>query len=246
MENIVPANQNLYRIPYTNVEFIMTPLDKKILSTALACILLFGVQFCYSWPITFFISCLVCSVTFIFERAVDREKTDWFNIKVDKTQMAFMAGLLILKPLIIYAFCWSLGIPLPGIPQEGIKALVLQKPLKMFLMCSFCAPFSEEVLFRGVLQERLEDFAHILNRHTCIKISRKVQEVFSTLVQAIIFGACHLNRKIEEGMKIAVFTSISFLGFIFTKIKSESKSLIPSITYHSANNMGAVIHILNS
>lgn len=246
MANIVPANQNLYRIPYTNVEFVMTPIDKKVLATALACFMLLGVQFSLAWPITFFVSCALASVIFIFEQAIDREKTDWFNTEIDKTKVAFFAGLLILKPLIIYAFCWALGIPLPGFSQEGIKDLFLEKPMKLFFISSICAPFSEEILFRGVLLERLEDFAHIINRYTCIKISKKVQEVWALLIQSVIFGIGHLNQKIEEGMKITVGVTIGLMGYIFGLIKNENKSLIPSIAYHSANNIGASIHILNS
>ena len=244
MVNPVAQNPNLVRVPYTNIEFVLTPLDKKVMATALACILLFGVQFCFSCPMTFLITCAITSVIFIFEQAIDREKTDWFNTEIRETLLVCVASILILKPLIIYAFCWALGLPLPGFAQERIKELFLNQPLRTILISCISAPFSEEILFRGVLEERLEDFGHLLNRYTALRVSQQVRDIFTGIAQGLIFGACHLNRKIKEGMKTFVFFTISWMGGIFSVIKRNEKSLIPSITLHSTNNIGVAIYIL--
>lgn len=232
------------QVPILNWQIEISVQDKKILAVAIASLLFFGVQFGLSLPVTFAITFLLTGLTYLCER--NRIETeDWFNTSFDKKQLGLLAAFLILKPLILQIIFWGLGIPLPAIPQIEIAQAILSQPWKMIPLATVIAPFAEEILFRGVLLERLQDAAGFLSRHV-VDLSQNSQQHLSHAIQAIIFGALHLRRTIEEGMHIPLVLSLSLCGYLLGLLKCEDNSLISPIAVHSANNIGAVIYIFQS
>ncbi|MBX7067467.1 MAG: CPBP family intramembrane metalloprotease [Parachlamydiales bacterium] len=222
----IPATH--FRIPLTNYEFTITAQQKKVVAVALASLALFVLQLSLSIGLALLLTAVITVLTHF----CPRNDTDWFNTQFDLKTIGFLSGFLILKPLIIQAFFWALGIPLPPIAQEGIAEMILSAPWKMIPLASIVAPFSEEILFRGFLLERLEDL--------------QLGETLSMLGQSFIFGAVHLNKSIQEGMQIPVFAVLSFMGYIFGRLKKEENSLLAPMAIHSANNIGACVHVLLS
>lgn len=245
----LPIQPTPVRIPILNLQFELTAKDKKVLAVALASILFFGVQFALSLPITFVVTLLISTMTYLAEKYIrtdPEQQNDWFNTTFDKKELVFLSTLLILRPVILQVLFWSLGIPLPALPQEGIAQALLAQPWRMIPLATIIAPIAEEILFRGFLLEMFESAFSLLNRHTFVKLSGSAQAFCSNAAQAVIFGVIHLNRKIKEAWKIPVVAGISLFGYVSTLFKREDKTLITPIGLHSANNAGAVIYIYAS
>lgn len=235
-----------FRIPLTEIQIELTALDKKVLSVALASLAFFALQLSLSFPLAFAISFAITTLTYLSEKYLrtDQQRNDWFNTNFDQKELTFWASLLILRPIIIQILCWSLGIPLPAIPQAGLAEAILAQPWRMIPIATIVAPVAEEILFRGVLLERLEDATQLLSRHTFVKLSKNTQEFCCDVIQAVVFGALHINQTIKKAMQMPLFLGLSFMGYIFALLKRENNnSLVAPAVIHSANNTGAVIGI---
>jgi membrane protease YdiL (CAAX protease family) len=244
----VPVLTRSYRTPILDFRFDLTVRDKKVLAVALATLVFLGLQMGVSLPIAFVACCFTSALTYLGEKYIrisPEQQNDWFNVKFDKKLMTFWSAFAILRPIIIRIVCLALGIPLPGMAQEGVVKAILSRPWFMIPLATVIAPIVEEILFRGFLMERFEDLTHLLNRHKICRLSASVQQKISNLAQAIIFGAIHLRNKIEEGMALPIFFALSLHGYVAGMFKKKDQSLISPIVTHSANNIGAVIQILS-
>lgn len=243
---VAPTQPTSVKIPLINFQFELTAKDKKVLAVAIATLVLLGVQLGASIPFTLLATYFVTTLTHFSEtniRTEPHQQNDWFNTEFDQSTVKIFSAFLILRPIVIRIFCHALGIPLPGMPQEGVVKLIIEKPWRMIPMATIVAPIAEEILFRGFLLERFEDLTHLLNRHKICLLSQKAQQEISNIAQAIIFGAVHLTAKIEEGMMIPVVFSLSFFGYIGGLLKRQDRTLISPVVIHSANNVSAVMHI---
>jgi membrane protease YdiL (CAAX protease family) len=233
-------------IPFLGIRFELSALDKKILSVAIASLVFFGLQMRLSFPITLVATLVITALTYLSEKYIRTEppqQNDWFNTNIDKKELAFFAALVLLKPLILQIVFWALGIPLSLPAQEGVVTLLLANPWRMIPIATIIAPVAEEILFRGFLLERLEDATQLLNRHTFCILSQKAGQEISNVAQALIFGAIHLKSAIKDGLEIHIFLILSYMGYLFGKMKQEKLSLIPPMVLHAANNTGFVAHL---
>lgn len=236
----------LIRIPLLNIEFELSARDKKVMAVALASLLLFGLQLGLSLSMTLAITFLTTVLTYLSEKYIRTEpqqQNDWFNTDFNKKQMTFLVVFLLLRPLIIQIVCLAFGIPLPFVPQVELVQMLLSRPWVMIPIATIIAPIGEEILFRGFLLERLEDVTHLLNRHKICSLSATAQQEISNIAQAIIFGAIHLRKKIQEGWKFPVFFVLSVIGWGFGEFKRKDRTLLSPMAIHSANNASAVIHV---
>lgn len=248
MATALPSQPCVLRIPFTEIQLEVTPLQKKVAAVAIASILFFGIQFQLAWASVAVITGTLTLLTYVSEKYLrnGESQTDWFNFQFDAKSLFIFSAILLGKTLFVRIIYGALGIPVP-VPQEGLVELIRSHPWKMGRIACLSAPFCEEILFRGFLVERFEDAMTLLNQLDWVQIPTDIQQSIADVAQAIIFGAIHLNGKIAEGMAMAVFLSTGLFGYLMARIKrSENYSLIPSITLHSANNTGALLHILTS
>lgn len=99
-------------------------------------------------------------------------------------------------------------------------------PARFFFRTVFTAPLFEELLFRGVLQRRLEKHAG---------------NVFAVVLSAVLFGLYHGTP--VQGL--AAFLAGLFLGYVYFR----TDALLVSILMHAASNaagFAAVLSILYS
>lgn len=235
-----------FHIPILDRTIELTPVDKKMIAVALGSLAFFAVQFSLSLTVSLALSFTFTVLTYLSEkflRTEEHQKNDWFNTNFDIKTVGFYSALLLLRPLIFQVVCWSLGIPLPFPAQTELVNIILAQPWKMIPLVSIMAPITEEILFRGFFMERLEDAAQLLNRHTFVKLSQKTQDRIVNLIQAIVFGAVHLGRKIQDGAQIPVFLILSLWGYIFGEEKQREKTLFAPMALHSANNSSALVYI---
>lgn len=237
-----------FRIPILEKTIELKAVDKKVIAVALGSLAFFALQLGLSLTVSLALSFTFTVITHLSEkflRTEEHQKNDWFNTSFDYKEIGFYSALLLLRPLIFQVVCWSLGIPLPIPPQTEVVSLILSQPWKMIPMVSIMAPITEEILFRGFLMERLEDAAQLLNRHTFVKLSQKTQDRVVNLIQAIVFGAVHLGRKIQDGAQIPVFLILSLWGYVFGEAKQNQKTLFAPMIFHSANNSSALFYIFS-
>jgi membrane protease YdiL (CAAX protease family) len=236
-------------IPFLGIRFELSSLDKKVLAVAIASLVFFGLQLGLSLSITLAVTLVVTTLTYLAEKYIRTEphqQNDWFNTSFDKKGWAFLATLILLRPLIFQIILRALGIPLPAPAQEGLHRLLLSQPWKMIPLTAIVAPISEEILFRGFVLERLEDTAHLLNRHIFHTLPQQAQQRISNLAQALIFSAVHFRQAVKDGKKIPIFLLLSALGAFYGGVKQDTQSLIPPMLLHSANNTGALFYLFSS
>ncbi|OGN55353.1 MAG: hypothetical protein A3D96_03645 [Chlamydiae bacterium RIFCSPHIGHO2_12_FULL_44_59] len=209
-------------------DFEMSVRDKKVVAVALACIGLFVLQLGLSLSLALCFTTTVTLLTYLFPRE-DQDWLSWPNDKSEEHSIKWISALLLAKPFLITLLFLALGLPLPGVPQVGILEYLMRYPITGLLKTSLLAPFTEEILFRGFLFERLED----------LHLSRRVSQG----IQAVLFGLAHLNKKIEEGYEMAVVLPITIFGYFLGSRKSKSGSLAGPLALHSASNLGAASYI---
>lgn len=132
-----------------------------------------------------------------------------------------------------------------GINQAAIHWIRqnLRTPMQT-LLCYFrvavVAPFTEELVFRGFLQDRIHDIqtltfgakAAISKIHTTVRI----------ILQAIVFGLCHYHPM--QGMAnllIVVMTGV--MGMVVGGIKEETGRVTESIGMHSLLNASVTTRV---
>lgn len=207
--------------------FTITPHHLKIMAVALAALAFFAIQAGFSWPLSLLLSSGIVAIAMISEN-----DENWFSTDFDLSYMKLWVSLLILKPIILQIVCLALGVPLPPLAQTGLVKKMLAHPWKIASIAAIVAPFTEEVLFRGVLF----DFLKSLN----------LGEELSMWIQAAIFGAIHLTSAVEEGAEFLVFAGLTLAGYWAASERKEANSLLCPMAVHSANNIGACIYIFLS
>jgi|GEM_PF-6124941 len=211
----------------------------KITAVALASLALFSVQLGFSLSTTIGLSLACTSITLLSEK-LKTNSSDWFSVKdINKEMLFFDLGLrLIFVPLYT-----GLVYTLLGPPSQVVALRILACDIRVIALATLIAPITEEILFRGFIQERSEDVCKFINRHV-LQIKKETQPITSWLLQGIFFGACHITGNQILGNlahKAIVFISLATNAIYLSSIKDRDKSLISPILLHSAQNIGMVL-----
>lgn len=108
--------------------------------------------------------------------------------------------------------------------QAKVANVANNLPIPVLAIAILLAPFSEELLFRGMLMTRIEQ----LNAHFKIPYPA----FFAILFSSVIFGSLH----IAYGSVVEIIGAIA-IGMVLAVVFKMSKSIIPAITIHMAYNM---------
>lgn len=101
----------------------------------------------------------------------------------------------------------------------------------VFRIC-IIAPITEEIFFRGFLQEKIRDVQAFVTNG---KHNTSTQKTIRVGLQAIIFGLCHYGEEQGSANKVIVFLT-GYLGYIFGKRKEKTKDLWSSMALHFSIN----------
>jgi len=116
-----------------------------------------------------------------------------------------------------------------------IFAAVKAGNLYIILLATVIGPILEEIVFRGFLQERVEDFFYLVSY--VIPIPVKAQQGIACIVQAVLFGAIHMpGNALKYIGTIFLFTGIP--GLIAGIVKNTDQSLLSPMIVHTAHNTG--------
>jgi len=222
----------------------------KIAAVALACIAFFSFQTGLSWPIVGIIA-FACSLTTffseIFLRNNDNSECGWFSISKNNLHslIAQVSLRLLLIPIYI-GIITAMG----AVSPQVITSLILTKNLKLILLVTLIGPITEEIIFRGFVQERIEDVISLADKYIS-PFSKKLRtrsiESLGNIATSLLFGYTHIigGQIVHESYKKIVFISTSIIGYMLGGMKLKHRSLISPIGCHVAHNTGNVIGILS-
>ena len=97
---------------------------------------------------------------------------------------------------------------------NAVSAPLGDANVTLFLATVLAAPLVEEAIFRGLIQSRLE---------------RAMPAWLSGLVAALLFGLCH-------GQILWIIYAF-LLGFLFSRMRMTSRSILPSLAAHFVFNL---------
>lgn len=220
---------------------------KKVAAVALGCIGLFGVQMGLTWAVTAGISFACTTLSLLSEsflRQGQSQNTNWLRVQRPKPNFLFHIALhLTVFPLIV-----ALSTACGSVPAQGVAKLILSGNIRTIFLATTVAPITEEIFFRGFIQERLEDITTLINRYI-YPITNSTKEFGSSVIQSIFFGALHITgTQVAGGLckKLIVLLQTTLFGYYMTKLKNENRSLLPGIAMHSAQNTGVTLGLLAS
>jgi len=132
----------------------------------------------------------------------------------------FTKGYLIAAGAAMSLAVLFVSVFLPTPEDSGLDKLLSTTPsIVAFVVFGIAiAPFMEEVLFRGFLFAALLDVYNV-----------RVAVVLTTL----LFGALHLVQ-LQGNWPAAIL--ILIVGYVFTRVRQHTGSLVPSIIMHTAYN----------
>lgn len=220
----------------------------KIATVAAACFAMCMFQWGMPIVMSLAIATTMALSALLAEKEIRRAphlQTDWFN--TDHIHWVALTCHLLYRLIAVPAiiiFQASLAVAAP--PAQAVALAIQAGYLREILITAILGPITEEILFRGWLQERLEDFFYLLSQ--LFPISEKAQQHFAACLQAIIFGALHVTggQVCQSGEKLAVFLGTTFFGWIAGLTKIFDQSLISPILVHSASNTGVALGLASA
>jgi membrane protease YdiL (CAAX protease family) len=160
--------------------------------------------------------------------------SNWINTEINKAELnEFIYKRLIYGTLfttIVFGRIFS--------PLQAVACAIQAMNLKLVLLATVIAPVTEEILFRGFLQERIEDILIVTN-HFVIEIKTEKIKLLASYTSSFLFGAAHIvgNQVVSLASKIAILALITFRGKFLSNQKNQNNgSLLPSIAAHMAHN----------
>lgn len=214
---------------------------QKVALVGLACILFFGVQLSCSWTMATAVALSFSAITLFSEtffRVGETQNQNWMNPDIHGWRLMTQVALRLSVLPIVLGFVTASGI----MPIQAVAVEIIGGNIKIMLLATLLAPIAEEILFRGFIQERMEDLTNLVDRFIC-PLPGIVKEWLSISVQSLLFGFVHITGEqvVKRAMKIVVFSSVSLLGFGLTLFKKDDESLLSPMAIHSAQNTGVVL-----
>lgn len=217
---------------------------QKITMVAIASLMLFGFQLACSLTVSIAIALACSTITLLSEaflRNNDPKNSNWLKHDFDKkTMMKEVALRLIFVPIAL-----GLSIAMGTAPMQNAVVQFMNRNARMIFLATISAPIAEEILFRGFLQERIEDVITLVGRVIC-PVSNAVKKYVSLFLQAVVFGLVHIPGKqvVEAANKIRIFVAITIGGLWAGSYKNKDKSLLSPIAVHASQNTGVVLGAL--
>jgi membrane protease YdiL (CAAX protease family) len=227
-------------IPFPN---ITSGQAVKVTAVALASLLYFGPI----WALA------LAGMTLCSELSLrSNQESNWFNThsfsvyKLVEDAWTNVEGRLVI--VIAWVALITLGLAIiPASPiQVKLAEMALETPLLFLFKAIVLAPICEEILFRGYLQERLEDSMNLFSRHI-YTLPKDTEKNLASVGQAAIFGCAHITGgQVNDAVRWVVALSLGWTGFVWGQRKQEEDSLMLPMASHALNNTFAALFLLRS
>jgi membrane protease YdiL (CAAX protease family) len=231
------------QLAYENLK-IDKPLFYKITLVAISVFTFFSLQ----WPCshTFKVNLTLFAIlsTYIFEKTSSGEYSkNWLkNSFSTACKVTLVVLLYYLSDLLHLGL---LPLETSGLFLQKIAEQIANYDLKMMTLSCLIAPITEEVLFRGYIEERVLDLLSLVSKHI-VTMSLHMQEEIARLLSSSLFGFLHITDSQTQGIKnkIVVFLDVAKFGYLNSLIKKSHDQLITPIFTHCLNNVSCTLRIL--
>jgi len=169
------------------------------------------------------------SIKFIFEKAlkIDRSKIGMPKFNIKPKWIAF-GVLLPVAVMSICVFCFSGEF----VSSDMSNKQIIERIIVVIICNGICAGFTEELLFRGILFNLLND---------------KWNKYVAIIVPSVLFAAAHLfNDNFSLVSCMLLMVAGTMVGIMFSAIMLESNSIWSSFSVHALWNIiigGSIISI---
>ncbi len=216
------------------------------MAVAIASIGFFAFQMSCSFPTVAAMTFLCSSVTLLSEaflRTKGKENIRWFNFDFNPVTMTIQVALRLLVLPVMVGLMTLSGVA----PLQAVALQIMAGNLKVIFIATVVAPLAEEILFRGFIQEQLENVANLCDQYI-YPLSGRVKKGFSIGLQSLCFGSIHIvgNQVADVSKKIIVLVSTTVFGLWLTLMKNRDQSLVSPIAIHSSQNTGYSLGLLAS
>lgn len=225
-------------------------VDKALLTkiglVSLSTFTFLSLQVSTSKAFKFKLSFFTGATTYIGEKIFPKNYTeDWLKKSFDTACKVTLVVLL-------YYFSDFLHTILLPIEKNGsflqkVSEEIAKRDLFTLALSVFIAPITEEILFRGYLEERTHDVLSLISRYI-YPMSQNIRSEITRLFSSTAFGLMHITSSQVEGVKrkIVVFFDTALSGYFSSLMKQNHNQLITSITVHCINNVSCILRILKS
>jgi membrane protease YdiL (CAAX protease family) len=212
----------------------------KVAAVAVAAFLFSSLQFRCTWTVASVCALGASGTTFLAEALIDRpHQEEWFSSRgIYRESIYPIVKILAFRVALIGGMVFfGLVFPQSAVQRLQVLPLFSSSWLYLSLLISVVAPYTEEVLFRGFLQERVDDCLLLIRRH---RIELPYQWVFLlSNLPSLLFGAIHLigNQVVDVDVKLVIFLFTASMGMAVHDMKQETGgSLLLPFCFHSAVN----------
>lgn len=220
------------------------PLLTKITLVSLSTFTFLSLQFTATNAFKYKMSFFTGATTYICEKFFPKNYTD------DWLKNSFDTACKVTLVVLLYYFSDFLHTILLPIEKNGsflqkVAEEIAKRDLFTLTLSVFIAPITEEILFRGYLEERTHDVLSVISRFI-YPISQNIRSEITRLFSSTAFGLMHITSSQVEGIKskIVVFFDTALSGYFGSIMKQNHNQLITSITVHCINNASCVLRIL--
>lgn len=221
-------------------------LLKKISLVAISVFTFFSLQIPLPNKLKVQLTLFTVGLTYICEKTIHKQQNiDWIN-------KAFNTACKVTVIVVLFYFSTILK---TFLLHSEIQPGYLQKIAEKILSCDFqtiaisigIAPITEEIIFRGFLEERLEDAFELYSKYV-FQLGQDVKTECSRIISSIAFGILHILGDQTQSLKnaIIVLFDTTLFGYLGSVLKQSHKSLITPIFCHSLNNLSSVFRLLYS
>lgn len=161
--------------------------------------------------------------------------SNWINTEINKARLKDFVYKRLIYTTLAVTIIFGLIFP----PIQAIAVAIQAMHLKILLLVCVIAPIAEEVLFRGFIQERIEDVLIVVDRFVMEIKSAKITQ-WATKATNFLFGAVHIigNQVATVAAQIYIVAVIYLLGSTFSDFKNrDNGSLLSPIAAHMAQNI---------
>lgn len=222
------------------------PLLTKIVLVSLSTFTFLSLQVSSTNALKYKLSFFTGATTYICEKIFPKNYTeDWMKKSFDTACKVTLVVLL-------YYFADFLHTILLPIEKNGsvlqkVAEEIAKRDLFTLALSVFIAPITEEILFRGYLEERTHDVLSVISRYI-YPISQNIRSEITRLFSSTAFGLMHITSSQVEGIKrkIVVFFDTALSGYFSSVMKQNHNQLITSINVHCINNVSCVLRIFKT
>jgi len=179
----------------------------------------------------------------------NRDQEHWLSTKKFHNFTGMVSAMLptiLVIAIIKEMICWYFGLgPIQEVQRWILRSKTIQELAYTVFYGCIRAPFFEEIIFRGVLQDGIKNFQSFVYHYLpIVKPDGLLAMTTRVACQALIFGALHYHplQSFEENLFVILVVTLG--GMLIGSLKEHYNNLWGSIGYHFSINTGVILPLI--